>query len=134
MDAAEILTPQFEDQLTTRLAELEAETKVQLVVAATPDLKGHDISDYSFELANAWGIGSKERNDGLMVLVAPKERKVRIEVGLGLEASVKDEEAAKIVEEAIIPAFQNGDFEKGISRGVDRLIIEVSPAQLKEAA
>ena len=93
------------------------------MVATTPDLKGYDINDYSFELANAWGIGSNERDDGLLVLVAPNERRVRIEVGLGLEASVRDEEAEEIIREAIIPAFQNGDFEKGISQGVNRLII-----------
>ena len=134
VDAAEILSPRFEDELTARLAELETNTKVQLVVATTPDLKGYGINDYSFELANAWGIGSKERDDGLMLLVAPNQRRVRIEVGLGLEASVKDEEATEIMREAIIPAFKNNDYETGVSQGVDRLILEVTPAQMKEAA
>ena len=134
VDAADILSEQFEDELTARLAQLETETKVQLVVATTPDLKGYDIADYSFELANLWGIGSKERDDGLLVLVAPNERKVRIAVGLGLEASVKDEEAAEIIREAIIPAFRKSDYETGVSQGVDRLIDEVTPIELKEAA
>ena len=134
VDAADIFTDQFEDSLTATLTQLEADTKVQLVVATTPDLRGYYIEDYSLELAKAWGIGSKERGDGLLVLVAPNERRVRIEVGLGLEASVRDEEAAEIIREAIIPAFKRSDYETGVSLGVGRLIDEITPIELKEAA
>ncbi len=134
VDNADILDPAFERQLTGRLAELEDNTHVQLVVATTPDLQGHDIAIYSVDLARAWGIGSEEKDDGLMLLVAPNERKVRIEVGYGLEASVKDEEAGEIIEEAIVPAFERADYETGIMQAVDRLVEEVTPHQLKEAA
>ena len=134
VDAANVLSEGYEQEMTDRLAQLETETRVQLVVATTPSLKGASIKSYSFDLANGWGIGSEERDDGLLLLVAPNDRRVRIEVGRGLEASVKDEEAADIIENAIIPSFEKSDYEEGISNGVGRLIEEVSPVQLKEAA
>ncbi len=134
MDAAEIFKPNFEEALTSKLAKLEKDTKVQLVVATTPDLEGHEIEFYSLELANSWGIGSEERDDGLILLVAPNERKVRIEVGRGLEASVKDEEAKEIIRDTIIPEFENGDYEAGVEAGVEKLILEVTPHEMKEAA
>ncbi len=134
VDAAEILAAPYETELTNRLAELEETTGVQLVVATTSDLGGREISAYAHELANDWKIGSAERLDGLLMLVAPNERKVRIEVGYGLEASVKDEEAAFIIHDDIVPHFEQGDFEAGIAAGVDRLTEEVSPFELEEAA
>lgn len=134
VDAAEVLSPGFELLLAGKLEKLEEDTQVQLVVVTTPDLGGEDVADYTRDLANAWGVGSAERNDGLVLLVAPKERKVRIEVGYGLEASVKDEEAAVIIRDDIVPHFSSGDFERGVDRAVDSLIREVSPYELKEAA
>ena len=134
VDAADVLSEGYEQEMTDRLAQLETETRVQLVVATTPSLRGASIESYSLDLANGWGIGSEERDDGLLLLVAPNDRRVRIEVGRGLEASVKDEEAADIIENAIIPSFEKSDYEEGISNGVGRLIEEVSPVQLKEAA
>jgi len=134
VDEADILSAEFETALTGKLKELEERTLVQLVVATTPDLKGYDIADYSLNLARAWGIGSAECNDGLLLLVAPNERKVRIEVGYGLEASVRDEEAGEIIREAVLPSFRAGDYEAGVDAGVDGLIYEVTPYDLKKAA
>lgn len=134
VDAADILSPAFEAEMTTTLEQLEDDTGVQLVVATTPDLKGQEIEVYSFNLAVAWGIGSSERDDGLLMLVAPNDRQIRIEVGKGLEASVKDEEAGFIIHDDIIPQFQKGDFEAGIAAGVGRLIEEVTPYEFKKAA
>ncbi len=134
VDTAQILTPDFEKSMTATLSKLEADTQVQLIVATTPDLLGEDIAAYSLRLANIWGIGSEERDDGLMMLVAPNEQRVRIEVGYGLEASVKDEEAAEIIATQMIPRFRENDFEGGIAAGVDQLIEEVTPFKMKEAA
>lgn len=134
VDAADLFDAQYEDDLARKLGRLEQDTRVQFVVATTPDLKGQAIAVYSLELANAWGIGSIERDDGLLLLVAPNERKVRIEVGYGLEASVKDEEAAQIIADDILPHFRKGDFKAGVREGVDSLIREVTPVELKEAA
>ena len=107
---------------------------MQLAVATTPSLEGKEILVYSVDLARAWGIGDAERNDGLMLLVAPNERQARIEVGYGLESTVKDDEADAILKQAVLPEFRNGNYESGILKGVDRLIMEVTPAELKEAA
>ena len=134
VDAADILASPYETELTNRLAELEETTGVQLVVATTSDLGGREIAAYAHDLANDWQIGSAERLDGLLMLVAPNERRVRIEVGYGLEASVKDEEAAFIIYDDIVPHFEQGDFEAGIAAGVDRLIEEVTPYELEKAA
>lgn len=137
VDTAEILSPSFEAELSAQLAELEADTLVQLVVVTSPDLKGQPIADYTQDIANDWGVGSAERNDGLVLLVAPNEREVRIAVGLGLELTVTDEEAGAIVDD-MLPRFQTGDYEGGIEIGVESLSREVSqdvkPAELKEAA
>ncbi|MEM6908274.1 MAG: TPM domain-containing protein [Pseudomonadota bacterium] len=134
VDAADILSPDFEEQMTAILADLEEDTRVQLVVATTPDLNGYEIETYSLNLARAWGLGDKARDDGLLLVVAPNERQLRIDVGYGLEASVEDEEAGEIIREVILPHFENGNYEAGISAGVDRLIEEVTPYDLKVAA
>jgi uncharacterized protein len=134
VDTAEIISAEVEVQLADRLEFLEKDTGVQLVVATAPSLDGREIDTYSLDLAKAWGIGSAERDDGLLLLVAPNERKVRIEVGLGLEASVNNEEAAKIIYDDIIPHFREGDYEAGITAGVDSLIREVAPGRSRKAA
>ena len=134
VDAANIIGAETEAQLVGELETLESDTGVQLVVATTPSLEGRSIDAYSLDLANAWALGSAERNDGLMVLVAPTERQVRIEVGLGLEESVTDAEAQAIIDEAMSSAFRSGDFDGGIIDGVERLKLEVAPQDLKEAA
>ena len=134
VDAAEILSPDCEQRLTARLVRLEKETQVQLVVATTPDLTGRSIEAYALDLANGWRLGDAQRNDGLLLLVAPNERKVRIEVGRGLEASVRDEEAAAIIRNAILPKFRESDFEAGVEAGVEGLAREVTPIPMKEAA
>lgn len=134
VDAADVLSPECEARLTTRLAALEQETGVQLAVATTPDLGGRTIEDYALALANSWGIGEARRDDGLLLLVAPNERKVRIEIGYGLEASVRNEEAAAIIQNAILPQFRRKAFDAGVEAGVAGLAREVTPVPLKEAA
>lgn len=134
VDAGDILTDAFERDLTADLAQLEEDTLVQLVVATTPSLGGRTIEDYALDLGNAWGLGDAERNDGLLLLVAPNERQVRISVGLGLEEAIRDEEAKIIIDNSIIPHFREGDFEAGITAGVEGLSREVAPLLMEEAA
>jgi uncharacterized protein len=134
VDAAGVLSPECKERLTLQLAALENDTGVQLVVATTPDLAGQTIEAYSLRLANAWTLGDAGRNDGLLLLVAPADRKVRIEVGLGLEASVRDEDAAAIIRDAMLPRFRLNDFDGGVEAGVASLAREVTPPPLKEAA
>ncbi len=122
MDDADLLTMESEVKLTRILAQLEKSAGPQFVVVTTNSLDGRKIEDYSVDLARAWGIGDKDRNDGVLLLVAPNERKVRIEVGYGLEASLTDPFCAKVIRENMIPAFSNGNMEEGIVNGAARLI------------
>ena len=122
VDDAGLLSPPQEATLTKSLAALERERGPQFVIATTRSLQGRRIQEYSIDLARAWGIGSAQRHDGVVLLVAPNERKVRIEVGTGLEKRLPDEFCAKVIRETLIPAFQKGDFPGGIARGAGRLI------------
>ena len=115
----------FETQMTTILEGFEQGNLVQMVVVTTPDLKGRDVKDYTVDLANAWGIGHHERNDGVVVLVAPNERRARISVGHGLETTITDEEAQRILDEGMLPRFAMRDFEVGVFIGVRDLMCEV---------
>ena len=124
VDASNLLDDAAEQSLTDRLAKLEAETTDQMVVVTVPSLDGQTIEKYSHELANRWGIGRKELDNGAMLLVAPNERKVRIEVGLGLEGLLTDERAATIIQ-LMLPHFKTGAYDAGIVAGVaemDRLL------------
>ena len=92
--------------MSTRLAALEKDTGHQFVVVTVPSLTGHTIEDYGVTLLRTWGIGRKNINDGVLLIVAPRERKVRIEVGYGLEGALRDEEAKAVIDTAILPAFR----------------------------
>jgi uncharacterized protein len=121
VDAAALLSPQQEQALTDKLAALEQQSGRQLVVATIPDLQGYDISDYGYQLGRAWGIGDKEKNDGALLIVAPNERKVRIEVGYGLEGIMTDALSSQIIRNAITPHFKAGDMAGGIDAGADAI-------------
>lgn len=122
VDEANVLPPAAEQQLTQRLAELETATGRQLVVATVPDLQGYDIADYGYRLGRSWGIGSRARNDGAILLVAPSERQVRIEVGYGLEGLLTDALTSRILREQVVPRFRANDMAGGITAGADALI------------
>ena len=131
VDEAGILPPEVEARLTAQLQELETTTQRQLVVATVGDLDGYDISDYGYQLGRAWGIGDKERNDGAILLVAPNDRRVRIEVGYGLEGYLTDALSALIIQNQIIPRFKDGDFPGGIEAGTTAIIqqLQLSPEE-----
>lgn len=125
VDEAELLDAESESQLIISLEKLEKEAGPQFVVATTNSLNGLDIAEYSVDLGRHWALGDSERDDGVILLVAPHERKVRIEVGYGLEGSLSDPFCAKIIREHILPAFGNGDIQKGILAGADQLILKM---------
>jgi uncharacterized protein len=127
-DGANILDAATEEALSARLARAERNYGPQLVVVTINSLKGQPIEEYSLELAKATGIGDKVRNDGLLLVVAPNERKTRIEVGTGLEASFTNAYAQSVVDEVLLPKFKAGRFQDGIEAAVNRLI-----AKMKEA-
>ncbi|MDT8760825.1 TPM domain-containing protein [Sphingomonas psychrotolerans] len=121
VDAANLLSPEQEAQLTQLSADVEQASSRQLVVATIPDLQGYDIADYGYQLGRAWQIGQKEANNGILLIVAPKERKVRIEVGYGLEPIMTDAMSSSIIQETILPRFKAGDMPGGIVAGAQAI-------------
>ena len=121
VDAANLLTPEQEATLDQKLAALEAGNKRQLVVATIPSLEGFAIEDYGYRLGRTWGIGRKTVNDGALLIVAPNERKVRIEVGYGLEGILTDAMSSIIIQRAILPRFKANDYPGGIAAGIDEI-------------
>lgn len=117
VDAANLIDPPREAQIVARLEALEKQSGRQLVVVTLPDLQGYDISDYGYRLGRAWGIGDKERDDGALLIVAPTERKVRIEVGYGLEGILTDALSSQIIRNTIVPRFKANDYPGGIVAG-----------------
>ncbi len=125
-DAAGIIPADVETRLTEKLEALETGSHRQLVIATVPDLQGYDIADYGYRLGREWGIGDKERNDGALLIVAPNERKVRIEVGYGLEGTLTDGLSFLIINEEIVPRFKAGDMPGGIEAGTDAIITQLT--------
>ncbi len=126
VDAANVIPADAEARLDQKLAALETQSRRQLVVATLPDLQGYEIADYSNRLFRAWGLGSKERNDGVLLVVAPAERKLRIEVGYGLEGIVTDGLSSLIIQNVMVPRFKAGDMPGGIEAGTDALIQQLT--------
>jgi uncharacterized protein len=126
VDDAGILDPTTKSALERKLADFEAKTTGQLVVVTLKSLQGTSIEDYGYQLGRHWGIGRKEKNTGALLIVAPNERKVRIEVGYGFEGTLTDAVSKLIIENSILPRFRVNDFAGGIGRGVDDIIQAVS--------
>ena len=122
VDNAQLLSPEAEASLTNELAALEQKTGHQVVVATLPDLQGYEIEDYGYQLLRTWGIGRKDQDDGAILIVAPNQKKVRIEVGYGLEPVLTDALSSLIIQQAILPPFRNGDFEGGIVAGTQQIV------------
>ena len=122
VDEANILDPAARAALTDKLATLETKTTDQLVVVTLKSLQGTSIEDFGVQLGRHWRVGQKDKNNGVVLIVAPNERKVRIEVGYGLEGTLTDAVSRLIIENAIIPRFRANDFPGGINRGVDDII------------
>src|ERR1700730_14945181 len=122
VDQANVLSAEARNALEPKLAELETKSGIQLVVATVASLQGQEIEPYANELFRTWKLGEKAKNNGVLLLVAPNERRGRIEVGYGLEGTLTDALSKVIIANAIAPRFKTGDFSGGISRGVDDII------------
>ncbi len=107
------------------LADLEHRTRHQFVVVTVADLNGATIENYGMALGNHWGIGRKDVNDGVLLIVAPNEHKVRIEVGCGLETALTNGEAKTIIDRDLLPRFRVGDMADGIEAGSRAIIREI---------
>jgi uncharacterized protein len=128
-DFAHVLSVTNNDVIEAKLAALEQSTGVEAVVATVPSLGGDTVENYAVQLFKEWGIGNKEKDNGLLILVAPTEHDVRIEVGYGLEPVITDLVAGRIIEDDMKPAFRNSDYAGGISAAVDAVtaIVTGSP-------
>ena len=117
VDEAALMSRKQAHQLTQQLAAFEKRSGIQLVVVSVDNLDGETIEEYGYQLGRHWGIGQKGKNNGVLLLIAQDERKVRIEVGYGLEGALPDAIAANIIQTRILPAFKRGDMVAGVVAG-----------------
>ena len=138
VDDAHILSSATENDLTAKLAALEAKTSRQLVIVTLPSLQGYEISDYGYQLGRHWGIGQKKLNNGALFIVAPNERIARVEVGYGLEPILTDALSSVIIQTQAAPYFRKNDFDGGVTAVANALIrqlsLERSEAEARAAA
>jgi uncharacterized protein len=122
VDQAHVLSAGERADLEVKLADLESKSGIQLVVATVSSLDGEEIEPYANELFRAWKLGEAKKNNGVLFLIAPKEHRVRIEVGYGLEGTLTDATSSLIIANAVAPRFKAGDYDGGVARGVDDII------------
>jgi uncharacterized protein len=122
VDEANIIPAATSSTIEPKLADLEAKSGIQLVVATVSSLEGQEIEPYANELFRTWKLGEKTKDNGVLLLVAPNEHRVRIEVGYGLEGTLTDALSKIIIANAMTPRFKANDFGGGIARGVDDII------------
>jgi uncharacterized protein len=122
VDDAGILSPATDSELDEMLARMEHANGDQVVVVTLKSLQGHSIEDFGYQLGRFWGIGQKAKSNGVLLIVAPNERKVRIEVGYGLEGELTDAASRVIIERDIVPAFGRGDFDAGVLAGTESIL------------
>lgn len=132
VDNAQMIEPAVREQLTQQLQAHEKTTGEQLVVVTLADLQGTDIADFGYQLGRYWGIGQKDKNNGALLIVARDERKLRIEVGYGLEDRLTDAQSSVIINQVITPAFKAGNYSKGISDGVAAMLVVLGGNPLDE--
>jgi uncharacterized protein len=121
-DLARVLSPESQQLLEQKLAAFERETSNQVVVLTVPSLQGDDIDPFSIRVADAWKIGQKGRDNGVLLVIAKEERKVRIEVGMGLQGVLPDITAGQIIRDVMRPYLKSGNYDQGIAAGVDSII------------
>jgi len=124
-DNADMLSSATKQQLESVLADLEREESTQLAVLTIPSLGGENLEEYSLKVAESWGIGQKGRDNGALLLIVKNDRKLRIEVGYGLEGRLTDLVSGRIIRDIITPQFRNGNFDQGVIDGVGAMIAAV---------
>ena len=134
IDQTGTLTPAQQQALDTKLAALEAQRGSQLVVLMVPSTQPEDIASYGQRVADAWKIGRRDVGDGLVIIVAKNDRRVRIEVAKTLEGAIPDLAAKRIISEQISPAFKAGDYAGGLNAAVDKLGARIAGEGLAEPA
>jgi uncharacterized protein len=125
-DDARLLDARTAKDLDRKLKDYESRTGRQLVVLTIPSLEGAPLEEFSLKVARTWKLGRKGVDDGILLLVARDDHKVRIEVGYGLEGALTDAQCGRIIRDAIVPRFRGGDFSRGVVAGVDEMLAQLS--------
>ncbi len=120
-DNAGVLSSSQSGELENYLAAVEKATGAQIALLTVPSLKGESLESYSLKVVDKWQLGSAEKDNGALLLVAMEEKKIRIEVGYGLEGILTDAKSGYIIREAIVPEFKKGNFDKGIAAGIQSI-------------
>jgi uncharacterized protein len=134
VDLANLMDEWTRNHISGELENFEKQSGTQLVVVTLPDLGGYTIEDWGIALGRGWGIGQKGKNNGLLLIVAPNDREVRIEVGYGLEGDLPDATANEIIQKVIVPRFRNGDMAGGVTAGVEAIIQTLGGKPVAEIA
>lgn len=124
-DYAGIIDEDGKNFIMTQSVELENQTGAQIVVLTIKSLEGAQLEDFSLEVLRTWGIGDKEKNNGLLILISVDDRKSRIEVGYGLEGALPDGKTGRIQDDYMVPYFSTGDYSTGIIEGYKAFLVEV---------
>jgi uncharacterized protein len=122
VDEAQMIPEDARQRIDQKLIAFEKSTGAQVAVLTVESLDGDPIEDYSIRVVETWKLGKKEKDNGVLLLIAEQDRKMRIEVGYGLEGELTDLESGRIVDNVIRPDFQKGDFAGGIEHGVDAIL------------
>jgi len=137
-DLTQTLTSEQQNQLEAKLSAFEQQSGSQVAVLIVASTQPEDIAQYSIRVVDAWKLGREKPDDGLLILVAKNDHKMRIEVGYGLEGAIPDLTAKRVITEVMAPSFKQGDFYAGINNATDKLIALISgeqlPAPNKQAA
>lgn len=135
-DGASIIPDDVEAGIDAKLRALSKDTGKTLVVATVPSLDGLEVEEYAVELFETWGIGDAEKDEGALILVAPTERRTRIEVGLGSEGVLPDALAGRIIEQQMVPQFRAGNYGGGIAAAADAVSAQLQrePTDAKAVA
>jgi uncharacterized protein len=129
-DLANLVSSGARERIEKKLADLEQRTGAQVAVLTVDSLEGDSIEDYAVRVFQTWKLGRKDVNDGALLVVARQERRMRIEVGYGLEGQLTDARSRQILDDIVRPHFRAGDFAAGIEAGVDAIVAVVSGAPL----
>ena len=121
-DYANMISPAVRNELEAKLKAIEYTDSTQIVILTIPSLQGENLEQFSIKVVDKWKIGQKGVDNGVLLLVSRDDRKVRIEVGYGLEGVLTDLLAGRIIDYEILPAFKAGDFDAGFTRGVDAIV------------
>jgi len=122
VDDAEILKPATRETLTATLKAHEQTTTNQVAILTVPTIGGESIEEYAVKVFESWKLGQKGKDNGVLVIVVPQDRKMRIEVGYGLEGTLTDAAASRIIRNVMTPAFKQGDYDGGITKGVNAIV------------